>query len=140
MADGTDFKADIYLNNKLYSSKFEVEDEIKDLDRLINDYEAELKMFASSNPKDIIPKEWKEEQPIDWLNITINEKLDGYMENIIHQYKLTLYLEYLNENNIVHIEHKSMWDNDPIKEDFIVDNVKLPYNPKVNDYDVDMPF
>ena len=103
------FKTEIQLR-EFYHSIYHLQDEIDDLNKMINNVEAEIKMFASSNPKDIIPDEWKEEQPIDWLNMELNNKFDSYNEFIIKKFKLELYMEYLKENNITHIE--------PEKDDF----------------------
>lgn len=94
MGWGIEFKADIYLSRQSYSRKSEVEDKIDEIDRLITDHEAELKMFASATPKDIVPSD---EEQIDWINNRINEILLAYQECLVDRYQLSLYLDYLNE-------------------------------------------
>jgi hypothetical protein len=96
MSWGIEFKTDIYLSRQSYSSKGEVEDRITEIDKLIHDCEAELKMYASSTPKDIVPPDSSEET-VNWLNIRINETLEILQEHLIERYRLVLYLEYLND-------------------------------------------
>jgi hypothetical protein len=96
MSWGINFKTDIYLSRQSYSSKGEVEDRIAEIDKAIYDWEAELKMYASSTPKDIVPPD-DSEDTVNWLNIRINEVLETYQEYLIERYRLDLYLEYLND-------------------------------------------
>jgi len=96
MGWGIEFKADIYLSRQSYSSKGEVEDKISEFDKEINNCEAELKMFAAANPKDIVPPDSVEDQ-ILWLNNEINQTLEVYRELLMERYRLYLYLDYLNE-------------------------------------------
>ena len=95
MGWGINFTTDIYLSKVSYPTKMSVEDKIKEYDESIDDCESQIKMYASSTPKDIIPKEWNEE-PICWINERLLELFDVYYENTINRYKLSLYLEYLN--------------------------------------------
>lgn len=97
MSWGTEFKTDIYLSRQSYSSKYEVEEEMEKIENSIKDVENRIKMYVSSNPKDIIPDDWNEE-PISWLNNNITEEFELYSECLIDRYKLNLYLKYLNEN------------------------------------------
>lgn len=94
MSWGIDFKADIYLSRQSYSSKGEVEDRMEELDKEINDYETELKMYAISQPRDVVPDD---EDQISWINNRINEILELYQECVNERFKLYLYLEYLND-------------------------------------------
>jgi predicted DNA-binding protein YlxM (UPF0122 family) len=96
MSWGIYFKPEIYLSRQSYSSKGEVEDRINEINKEINNCEAELKMFASANPKDIVPPDSIEEQ-IFWLNDQINGSLDVYKELLADRHNLELYLEYLDD-------------------------------------------
>jgi len=96
MGWGIEFKADIYLSRQSYSSKGEVEDRIAEIDKVIYDCEAELKMYASATPKDIVSPD-DSEATVNWLNTRINEVLEMYQEYLIERYRLALYLEYLND-------------------------------------------
>jgi len=96
MSWGIDFKADIYLSRQSYSTKYEVEDKISEMNKIITDCESELKMFASATPKDIVPPDYSEEQ-INWLSNQIAEILEMNQEYLLERYRLTLYLEYLND-------------------------------------------
>lgn len=98
MGWGTDFKADIYLNKQVFSSKFEVEDKIEELSKSIDDNKSILKMYASSTPSAIVPDELKEDT-IGWLNNEINMVLDTLQEEIVERYNLKLYLEYLEKKS-----------------------------------------
>jgi hypothetical protein len=98
MTWGTDFNTDIFLSRQSYSSKFEVEDKINELNELINNCEAQIKMYVSSTPKDITPPDFSEEQ-INWLNNQINEHLEMYREYLLERYRLELYLEHLTQKS-----------------------------------------
>ena len=95
MTWGTDFTAEIFLSRQTFSRKYEVEIRIEELVELINECEALLKMYASATPNNIVPPE---EESIEWLNTRINEELSMYQDYIINRYNLTLYLDYLGEN------------------------------------------
>jgi len=94
---GIDFKADIFLSRQNYPTKHSVEDRIEELDELISECEAKLKMYASSTPKDIIPTD-DSEDPIYWIGARIDEELEAYREYVINRYNLDLYLYYLTES------------------------------------------
>ena len=96
MSWGTEFQTDIYLSRQEYKTKYEVEDRIKEIDLVINECEATLKMYASATPKDIVPSDFSEE-PINWLNRQIDEQFEIYREYLLDRYRLELYLEYLND-------------------------------------------
>lgn len=103
MAWGIDFKADIFLSGQNFLSKQDVQDNIDDIDKSINDCEAILKMYATANPRDIVPSDYSEE-PISWLNNRINEELEDYQEYLSDRYNLRLYLKYLDDGGKIDIE------------------------------------
>lgn len=94
MSWGIDFKADIFLSRQEYPTKHSVVDRIEELNELISECEAKLKMYASSTPKDIISPD-DSEDPIYWISSRMNEELEIYREYLINRYNLDLYLEYL---------------------------------------------
>ena len=103
MGWGTDFTADIYLNRLIFDSIYELEDTIQNCKDEIEEYNRALLMYASSNPKDIIPEEWKDE-PINFMRIEVSRILRELEDEIKHLKDLEYYLQYLKENNITHIK------------------------------------
>jgi len=100
---GTDFNTNIFIKRKKFNNKSDVISHLEEINDSIISYESAIKMFVSSNPRDIIPLDWSE-QPIDWLGSTINEKFEEYKELIVERCFINLYIEYLDENNIEIIE------------------------------------
>ena len=96
MGWGTSFKKDIYLNHKVFSNKYELEEKIKLNKKWIENNISKLKMFASANPKDVIDIEWKE-QPIDWISNQIDDLIESIEDCSFENYQLNLYLDYINE-------------------------------------------
>jgi predicted DNA-binding protein YlxM (UPF0122 family) len=93
----TTFESEIILNRLSFTNEIAVQDEIDELKQDIEVYKTKLSMFASSNIKDVIPDDWKE-QPIDWLTMQLNELHDVLQEKYVMVYKLELYIEYLKSN------------------------------------------
>jgi hypothetical protein len=93
-----EFKTNIYLSKQEYKTKREVQDKIDELNDDIDSYKNQIKMFASSNPKDIIPDDWKDE-PIRWINDQTEELFSLMNGYIIDVYKLELYLDFLTEQD-----------------------------------------
>ena len=105
MGWGTDFTADIYLNRLIFNSIYELEDTIQNCKDEIEEHNRTLLMYASSNPKDIVPEEW-EDQSMDFIRREVGEVLRE-LESEIRQLKdLEYYSQYLKENNITHIKHE----------------------------------
>jgi len=99
MSWGIDFKADVYLARQDYGeNQFQVQDKIDELKKDLTDIEAKLKMFASANPKDIVPDDWKEEK-IRWISKEVDELMENYRECSSLVDKLYLYHDYLNSKN-----------------------------------------
>jgi hypothetical protein len=107
MSFGTDFKVDIYISRKTFTSIEEVQEYRNELEEEIVRYKSRLQMYVSSNPKDIIPNEWKEE-PIRWLQDESLELLTIIEENLNLLFKIDHYLEYLKENNITVISQTAI--------------------------------
>lgn len=98
------FNTYIYLNRQLYNNKQEVIDQLKEVDSDINENIALIKMYAISTPKDINNIEVGE-NCIYNVNNSIDSVIEMLTEDIINRYKLQLYLEYLEDNNIEKIDH-----------------------------------
>lgn len=99
MSYGTDFKADIYISRKIFTSLDEVQEYRDELEEDIINDKAKVLMYVSSTPKDIIPDDWKDE-PIRWLQNQLIELLTNIEENLNLLFKIDHYIEYLEENNI----------------------------------------
>jgi len=99
MSYGTDFKADIYISRKIFTSLDEVQEYRDELENDIINDKAKVLMYVSSTPKDIIPDDWKDE-PIRWLQNQLIELLTNIEENLNLLFKIDHYIEYLEENNI----------------------------------------
>lgn len=99
MSWGVDFKADIFLSRQNYEENpVLVQDRIDELSRELTDIEARIKMFASANPNDIAPEEWKEEK-IRFISNQIDELLEQHKECHTLRDNLYLYLDYLNKKS-----------------------------------------
>lgn len=96
MGWGTSFNTDIYLSRQIFHSKYELEDRIEQNKKWIENSIQKLKMYASANPKDIVDPEWKQE-PINWLSNQIDDIMEGIEEFSYENYRLELYLDYINE-------------------------------------------
>jgi len=97
MGWGTDFKADVYLNKLTFLNEIEVQNKIDENIDNIMDAKQRLKMFASSTPNDIIPDDWKDE-PIDWLNSSLNELFEIITDLTEENIRLSQYVDYIVEN------------------------------------------
>lgn len=92
MGWGTDFKASIYISRKVFNSNSELLDEIHEVKQRIEETQRLLSMYAVSNPKDIIPEDWKDDS-INFINNKIVELLESYEEDITLLVKLDLLYE-----------------------------------------------
>jgi hypothetical protein len=99
MSWGIDFKADVYLDRQDYGENpIQVQDRIDELSKDLADVKSQIKMFASANPKDITPEEWKEES-IRFVNNQIDGLLEQYNEYHTLRGNLYLYLDYLKSEH-----------------------------------------
>ena len=97
MSWGIDFKADIFLSHVSINSVAELEDLIQEKEQDIARCKEQLLMYASSNPRDIIPGEWEEES-ISFIQNQINYVFTDYEEAYSILKDLYYYKEYLEEN------------------------------------------
>jgi hypothetical protein len=99
MGWGVNFNADIYLSHQSYSSKYEVEEKIKNISETITEYETKLKMFAIATPRDIVSIE-NSENILEFINEEIVALIELYEESVIQRYQLMLFLEYLEDKEV----------------------------------------
>ena len=90
MGWGTNFTADLYLNRMVFKSEYELEEKIEDLKSSINGWRERMLMFSTSNPKDIIPEDWKE-QPIDFIYNEVKQLMDNIDEDSYQLFLLQIY-------------------------------------------------
>lgn len=89
MSWGTDFTAELYLNRLVFTSQYDLEDKIDEVNKNIENLKQQILMFASSNPKDITPPEW-EDDAIGCIHSKVNDLLNQLDEdtellvNLIH--------------------------------------------------------
>lgn len=102
MGWGTTFRTDIYLSKTSFSSKVELDDTIKDLEQDIERHRKEIAMYASVNPKSIIPEDWKEDS-ITFLYNKVRDLLEMYEEDLIRLHHFYLLQNYLEENPEVEV-------------------------------------
>jgi hypothetical protein len=97
MGWGTDFSVNVFLNKLIVENKYQAEDMIAELDEYIEDYKRKLAMYAASNPNDLVrDTEWKD-QPVDWLNMQINEIWESLLDDYHRKIYLKLYIEHLEQ-------------------------------------------
>ena len=96
MGWGTTFNTEIYLNRMIFQQKWEIEEKIQQNEKWISDCITKLKMLAIANVKDIIDPEWKEES-VTWVNNQVNDLMGMIEDTSYENYKLNLYLDYINE-------------------------------------------
>lgn len=106
MGWGTDFNIDIFLSKQMFNSLMELEDYIKEREEDLINVKTKISMFASCSVNTIVPKEWKE-QPLDFINMQINELLDALETTTVDLFKLELYKEYLQNLKTKKIEDES---------------------------------
>lgn len=101
MGFGTAFTTEIYLNRQIFSSRYELEQKIKELEGYIESAKRELTAFAVSTPKDVMSEKDENgyvENPIDQILRRTAETFEWMEDNYRELNKLYQYREYLEEN------------------------------------------
>ena len=100
MGWGTTFNCEIFLSKENITSKEQLESLIEDKKLLLTEIKQKLAMFASANPRDIVPKEWEDES-INYLNNNIQELVEDFtnihIQLINYEYCLANYPSKVND-------------------------------------------
>jgi hypothetical protein len=99
MAWGTDFTTSIFLKQQVFGSLIELENYIQEQSEDINDIKARLVALVASNPKDIVPEDWKEDVDMYLLN-KVKELMEELSSLSLNRFKAELFLDYVKENNV----------------------------------------
>jgi len=94
MAWGIDFETNIFLSRQEYKNTFQVEDAIKECQEELDINKTQIQMLGAATPKDITPID---QEPLYWINSEITNAFERIEEQCIKIYQLSLYLEYLQE-------------------------------------------
>lgn len=101
MGYGTAFTTEIYLNRQIFSSRYELDEKVKELEGYIESAKRELTAFAVATPRDIMAEKNEEgyvENPIDQILARTREAFDWMEDNYRELNRLYLFQQYLDEN------------------------------------------
>jgi len=101
MGFGTHFTIDIYLNRQIFSSRYEVDEKVKELEKFIEMAKQELLALAVATPKDVITEKNEDgyvEHPLDQIVRRTRETFEWMEDNYRDLHKLYQFQEYLDEN------------------------------------------
>lgn len=107
MGYGTAFTTEIYLNRQIFSSRYELDARVKELEGYIESAKRELLAFAVATPRDIIAEKNEDgyvENPIDQIMRRTSETFEWMEDNYRELNKLYQFQEYLDDNPDVVIE------------------------------------
>ena len=97
MSWGTDFKVNVFIKHVNVENIAQAQDYIDELDESIEDCKRKIAMYAASNPNDLVrDTDWSDE-PIDWLNMRINELWDDIIDFMNQRFKLELFIGHLED-------------------------------------------
>ena len=96
MSWGEEFETTVFIKSQTVRDVAHAKEMVEDEQSFINDWIAKLKMYAISNPKDIVSSDWEDEK----VNYVAHE-IDSIMEVIRDSYNLIskLYL-YIDKHEI----------------------------------------
>lgn len=97
MACGIDFKADVYLSRITFTSIYQVEDKIKELEDEINTAREILSMLAIASPNTIIEQD---EDPIYSIKNRVEDQVNTIIEAQYTIVLVNLYYDELKEGRI----------------------------------------
>ena len=101
MGYGTAFTTEIYLNRQIFSSRYELDEKVKELEDMIESAKRELTAFAVGTPRDIMAEKNEEgyvENPIDQILRRTREIFEWMEDNYRELNRLYLFQQYLDEN------------------------------------------
>jgi hypothetical protein len=101
MGSATYFETEVFINRKVFSSRYELDQEIKDVEGFIESAKRELTAFSVSTPKDVMATQNEDgyvENPIDQILRRTGEIFEWMEENYFLLNRLYQFREYLEEN------------------------------------------
>ena len=107
MGWGTAFTTEIYLSRQVFSSRYELDEKVKELEEHIESAKKELTAFAVATPRDIMAEKNEDgyvENPIDQILRRTRETFEWMEGNYRELNRLYQFQEYLDENPDVDIE------------------------------------
>lgn len=106
MGWGTEFTIDVYLNRQIFSSRYELDEKVKELEKHIESAKRELTALAVGTPRDIMAEKNEDgfvENPIDQILARTQEAFEWMEDNYKELHRLYLFQQYLDENPDVDI-------------------------------------
>ena len=101
MGYGTSFTTDIYLNRQIFSSRYELDEKVKELEKFIEQGKQELLALVVSTPRDVIAEKDESgypQNPFDEVLRKTREIFEWMEDNYRDLHKLYQFQEYLDEN------------------------------------------
>lgn len=96
MSWGIDFKADVFIRNKSFSNKYQVESEIEDNEDTIAEIEKRISMMVMAQPSSILNKD-ELNDPVFSLSKKCKDEMDCYRELVSENVLLSLLLDNWEE-------------------------------------------
>lgn len=96
MGWGTEFKYDIYLSRRVYRAKWEVEDDVKNVEKEVERTKEQILMFCSASPNTIVSEDYKDEA-VNYIHREVSELFEFYEEQLLLLQNLKCYLEVYDE-------------------------------------------
>jgi hypothetical protein len=107
MGWGTSFTSDVYLSRESFSSRYELDSKVKQIEGWINNYKQELIAYAVATPKDVMAPVNEDnipEHPFDMILRRVNEIFDTLNDLYNELNKLYQLQEYLDDNKDIDIK------------------------------------
>ena len=107
MGFGTEFTTEIYLDRKIFNTRYELDQEIKEIESDIESIKKELTAMAVGTPKDIMSEKNEDgyiQSPFDQVLRRTTELFEQLEENYSLLNKLYQYQQYLEENTALEMD------------------------------------
>lgn len=108
MGWGTYCNAELYFSRETFNSKYEVEEELKDVRNNMKRIEQQIAMLCAGNAKDLLNCKDCENYPMDAVDVLttkLNELKEWYQESVVDEYRLELLLENWDTRHGDYIEN-----------------------------------
>jgi hypothetical protein len=99
MASETIFNKTISIRREIFISEEDLIERIHFYEEQLNNCRAKLVALTASNPRDIIPEEWKD-QSIDYLFNKVSDILSELEEYTVLLFKCEMFLDYLRDTGV----------------------------------------